>query len=197
MIVYRKVVGLILALVFLALAAPFTYSFSPQPARAQQEEKQLVRRNFDAQLDVKPDGTMNVVETLRLDYVSGQWANGGRTIPLERVDDISEVRVFEATPDGNAPISAEQRREGGELQVTWPARAGPGDERTFRLEYTVEGVVRIYPEEQQLRWIAIPQQRRFPVESATVTLNLPGEVAPSNLQLESYPRAAARRGAGG
>ncbi len=162
------------------------------PASAQEETKNLVWERYDVDLNVQPNGRVRVTETQRIRYLSGFWRNGGRKIPLNRVDNITGVQVSEVGPGGQVtPLPSEIARQGDELQVSWQyAPATAGDVRTFRLEYTVEGVVRVYPDNQQLRWIAIPDERRFPVEESTVTLRLPGNVPPQQLQLESYPERA-------
>jgi uncharacterized protein (TIGR04222 family) len=159
------------------------------PVSAQEDSKNLVWERFDVNLNVQPDGRMLVTETQRIRYLSGQWENGGRTIPLGRVDRISGVQVSEVGPGGQVTrLATKTAREGDEGQISWRySPAGPGDVRTFRLQYTVDGVVRVYEDNQQLRWIAVPDDRRFPIEESTVTLQLPSNVSPQQLKLESYP----------
>lgn len=158
------------------------------PAQAQ-EDKNLVWERYDVNLDLRSDGTMRVTETQQIRYLSGRWENGGRKITLDRFDNISDVQVSEIQPGGQAEVlPSETYEEGNELQISWQyPEAFEGDVRTFRLEYVVEGPVAVYSDNQQLRWIAVPEERRFPVEASTVTLQLPGNVAPQDLQLESYP----------
>ncbi len=158
------------------------------PVQAQ-EAKNLEWRRYDVALDVQPDGRMRVTETQEIEYLSGQWMNGGRKIPLDRVDKISDVQVSLVEEGGNTrPLQAETYQENGELQIGWryPPTFG-GESRTFEVSYTVEGVVRVYSDNQQIRWIAVPDERRFPVDASTVTLRLPKTVSLQPENLESYP----------
>ncbi len=172
-----RLLGLLVLSAFLAL-----------PVHAQ-EDKNLVWERYDVTFDVQRDGRMLVTETQQIRFLSGEWENGGRKVPLGRVDDISQVEVAEVGPGGSLePLPARTATEGNELQIAWqfPPTFG-GEVRTFQVRYLVEGVVGVYPESHQVRWIAVPEERRFPVEAGRVTLNLPGSVPPEDLQLESYP----------
>jgi len=158
------------------------------PAQAQ-EERNLTWRRYDVALDVQSDGRLRVTETQEIEYLSGRWMNGGRKIPLDRVDDISDVEVSLVEEGGGTrPLQMETYVENGELQIAWqyPSTSG-GESRTFQISYVVDGVVRVYSDNQQIRWIAVPDERRFPVEQSTVTLRLPGAVSLQPENLESYP----------
>lgn len=153
-----------------------------------QDPKELIWERYDVDLKVERDGRMQVAETQQIRFISGEWQNGGRTIPLARMGSVSQLQVFEIEPDGEQPVPSATAIENNELQIAWRfAVAGPGDTRTFRIKYLVEGVIRVYPDNQQIRWIAVPNERRFPVENSTVTLQLPQGVAAQDLKLESYP----------
>ncbi len=174
---FLRVVILLLALASLAA-----------PAQAD-SSKSLVWKRFDVALDVQKNGLMQVAETQQIQFQSGYWQNGGRTIPLGRVDDISNVHVLAVQPGGGTrEVPIETSVENNQLEILWHfPEASPGETRTFVVKYTVHGVVRVYPKVDQIRWQAVPPDRRFPVEESTVTLRLPGSVKPSDLVLASYP----------
>lgn len=177
--------SIVARLVALALLACLFVS----PALAQETDKSLVWERFDSTIDVQPDGSAEVTETQAIRYESGRWTEGGRKIPLDRVDDIRDVSVSLVEENGEeVRLRSETYVEDGELQIAWgyPATFG-GEDRTFRLRYTVDGLVGVYPDNQQVRWIAVPNERRFPVEESTVRLQLPTDVAAEELRLESYP----------
>lgn len=174
----RLLAWLVLLLALGSLAAP-AYA---------QDSKQLVWRRFDVDLNVQRDGRMLVTETQQIEFVSGTWQNGGRTIPLDRVDSISDVQVSELTPSGEQPVNFTSKIQGNDMAIVWgfpPASAG--ETRTFIIRYTANGVVRSYPDNQQLLWQAVPPKRRFPVNESTVTLTLPGSVPAGSLKLATYP----------
>ncbi len=140
-----RALGLLLAACWLAVPA------------AAQEDRDLAWRRYDVALDVRRDGRMLVTETQEVEYLSGTWRNGARSIPLSRVDSLSRVDVFEVVAQTERRLQSDETEESGERMISWqytPATAG--EVRTFRLRYTVDGVVRIYPNNQQIRWIAVP-----------------------------------------
>ena len=155
------------------------------PAAAQ-EARELAWRRYDVALDVRRDGRVLVTETQEVEYLSGTWRNGARSIPLSRIGSLSRVDVYEIVGQSERLLPSEETEESGERAISWRyAPATAGDIRTFRLRYTVEGVVRGYPDNQQIRWIAVPPDRTFPVRRSTVTLTLPGGAEPQ--VLASYP----------
>ncbi len=160
------------------------------PTHAQDSDgaKELVWRRYDAELDVQQDGRIIVSETQEVEFLSGSWRNGNRAIPMSRIEEISDVAVYEVEGATERRLSLQQSEKYGDLELDWQfPEAGPGDVRTFRLRYTVDGVVRVYPDNHQIRWIAIPDERAFRVTSSTVTLKLPGSVGAEDLVLASYP----------
>ncbi|MDQ3327665.1 MAG: DUF2207 domain-containing protein [Chloroflexota bacterium] len=151
-----------------------------------QENRDLAWRRYDVALDVQRDGRVLVSETQEVEYLSGTWTNGARSIPRSRIGSLSGVDVFEIVGQTERRLPSEETEEAGERAVSWRyAPAAAGDIRTFRLRYTVEGVIRGYPDNQQIRWIAVPPDRTFPVRQSTVTLTLPGGGEPQ--VLASYP----------
>ncbi len=178
--------SLLLVLVLLGLAGPVS---------AQEEPKDLRWNRFDVDLNLQQDGRLLVTETQEIEYLSGTWRTGGRTIPLDRVEDITDVRVSEVLPGGETrELDVDTSVQGNELQIAWQyAPTSGGESRTFQIEYTAIGVVRDYGQEeqpnQQIRWQALPQERRFPIESSTVNLRFPTPIPFENLAFESYPES--------
>lgn len=173
----RSVRIVILLLVLLSLAAPVSA-----------QDVQFEWERYDADLEVGRDGVMRVTETQEIRYSTSYAGRGGRKLEVDRVDDVSDIRVFELLPDGPQPLSPTTQLEGDVLNIAWrfsPGRAG--DVRSFRLEYTVRGVVRSYEDVDVLRWQAVPHERRAPIRSSTVMLTLPGNVSSDQLKLESFP----------
>ena len=157
------------------------------PARAQQAGE-LVWERYDVLLDVQRDGSILVSETQEVHFLSGSWRNGGRSIPLGRVGNISDVKVFELAGGSREELPVSSTRDSEELRVSWLyRRAAAGEVRTFQLTYKAHDAVRVYRDNQQVRWIAVPERRRFAVERSSVSLRLPGDVAAEDLRLDSYP----------
>ncbi len=153
-----------------------------------QDSEEFVWQRYDVDLNLQQDGSIQVTETQEVRFLSGQRRNGGRSIPLDKIDEVNEVRVFEVGPDGDQELRVATAQENNELQIRWHYRpAGPGDTHIFKLQYTVSGVVRIYPDRQRIQWVAVPPERRFPVEESTVNMRLPSRVDAGDLKLDTHP----------
>ncbi len=118
---------------------------------------------------------------------SGTFRFGSAAIPLNRLDDIDDVAVYE---DGE--LLRETRSctdaagtycvfiEDGFLNITYNFfRSLTNTRQTFTIEYTVYGAIRVYEGGDQLWWDAIPEEHYgFPIGASTVTVELPRGFAP-------------------
>src|SRR5690606_29237389 len=97
----------------------------------------------------------------------GPFTAGSRTIPMGRVDDISNVRISEIVDGQKVPytqVSTFEREPGtftvvetsSELLINWGFSPTTNASRTFEITYLVTGAVRNYPNEdppnQQIWW---------------------------------------------
>ncbi len=181
-IVWRWVgaIALILLTVF-ATAIPASAQSSP-----------VTWQQYDVSLDVQQDGTVQVTENQVIEF-NGEFRRGSLEIPMDRVDSYDNVRV---TIDGqpaefldpdefnDEPNTYTYRSNFNNLlinygfpETTW------GETRNVVFEYELTGAIRVYedlePPNQQLWWIAISsdQTELAPIESATVSISLPEQVA--------------------
>jgi uncharacterized membrane protein len=148
------------------------------PAAAQ--TKTLVWDRYDVNLTVQPNGDLQVVETQTIRFTSGTFTYGYAEIPLGRTAGIDQVSVSE--PDGTRylenppsgdPHSLSVSTSGDNLEIRWYFPQAGNQRRTFILSYVAHGAVRIYDSGDKLQWIAIDNQRDFPVMASTVTVKLP------------------------
>jgi len=122
---------------------------------------------------------VDVVETQRIRFEGGPFKFGFRTIPLERVGRISDVRVYEGDrpyrPGSGDPYTFETWIENNELNVRWYFPPTSNSVHTFVLTYTAEQTVRIYEGGDQLWWAAF-SDLSYPVQAAKITVHLPAGV---------------------
>jgi hypothetical protein len=166
----RSKIGLILAAVCLAALV--------LPAAAQ--SKTLVWDRYDVNLTVQSNGDLQVVETQTISFTSGTFTYGYAEIPLGRTTGIDQIAVSE--PDGTRylenppagdPHTLSVSTSGDNLEIRWYFPEAGSQRRTFILSYVAYGAVRIYDSGDKLQWIAIDDQRDFPIEASTVTVALP------------------------
>jgi uncharacterized membrane protein YgcG len=179
---------LLVALLALALVAPGGAAQSTAAPRWQR---------FDVELTVAPNGDLLVTETQQVSFAQAA-RKGFRAIPLDRVEEIADVRVGEpgqAYAVGyNRPFTYQVTRRESELWIEWwfPPTTG---ERTFVLSYRARGAIRIYPDGDQLFWRAVYADRAGPVASSRVTIRFPQEVPADQVRLAGYPAERVSRAA--
>ncbi|MFP4229060.1 MAG: DUF2207 domain-containing protein, partial [Salinivenus sp.] len=107
------------------------------PSTSAQEEKRYELSNFDVTVQVQPDGSYEVEETLTYDFQQGIFTYAYRSIDADDVDAIRDVRV--TSPD--VPVDSVRRTEEDDnVRVRWsyPERQAPA---TFEIRYVVEGAL--------------------------------------------------------
>ena len=150
---------------------------------------------FDVSIEVRSNGDLLVTEDQSLRF--GERARHGfREIPLDRVEQIVDLSVSEPGPPvppgpecipGGAIHLLQTSSDGGDLLLDWWFPATAGASRTFSIQYRVVGGLRYYEAGDQVYWQAVYADRPFPVQSSQVTVNLPQDIAPSDLQAAGYP----------
>lgn len=162
-------------LILLILAVIFAGTL---PASAQ--SKTLVWKRYDVLLNILPNGDLRVTERQRIDFTSGTFSFGFAVIPLDKIERIVDVHVsepgvrsYQATDYSVEPFTFWTDQSGNELEIRWNFPPTSNSIRTFELSYTVKGGVRIYESGDKLQWMAIDNERDFPIEAASVQVTLP------------------------
>jgi len=155
------------------------------------QTRSVTAEQYDVDIAVETDGALAIRERLTLAFTGGPFQHGFQTISLARVEAIRDVRVGEPdrpyTPGTERPYTFATSTRNNTLRIDWwfpPTRDG---RRTFEISYRAVGALRIYPEGDQLYWQAIDAERGYPVRAATVRVQLPAAVEPTQLRLAAYP----------
>ena len=167
----------------IAAAIAVVASFTVVPHAGAQPLPERIER-YDVTIDIRADGTYEVVETIAYNF--GPFERHGifRTIPVrfpydpdpkyERVYELSGIRVdgSEGTPDG-----VEDSDENGRKLL----RIGDPDEtitgaHTYRIRYVVRGGLNAFPDHDELYWNAIGDEWDVPIGAASVTVRAPGGI---------------------
>ncbi len=169
-----------LALLLLLLTALWTVT----PAQAQ--ARSLYWRRWDVSIDSvnTRENRFAVAEVHDIQFTSGQFRFGFRAIPLDRVEDLTNFRVWEGETElvrncSEQPGTFCVTQTGGEAQIVYYfLRPAQDERRVFTIEYEVVGGLRSYEGGDQLDWFAVAPDHSFPIESATVTVRMPEGFAP-------------------
>jgi uncharacterized membrane protein len=141
----------------------------------------LVFPHFDAQIQVRADGTIDVTETIEAEF-TGSWHGIYRTIPIEYtnpqglnytlfIEDVS------ATDDSGQKLKLEQDREGRYLKFKIYVPAAEDATRTIVLHYRVLDAIRFFTDHDELYWNVTGDEWENPINLVTARIELPDGVA--------------------
>jgi len=137
-------------------------------------------RDFHAELDVLPDSSLDVTETIQVDFTGAR--NGiYRTIPVEYegpggfnyslfLTDIT------ATDSDGASLRIEKQRHAGNLQLKFHVPAAEDTSRNISLHYRVRDGLRFFEDHDELYWNVTGTGWDVLIESASAHVILPGGV---------------------
>ncbi|MDX2075433.1 MAG: DUF2207 domain-containing protein [bacterium] len=126
-----------------------------------------------------------VRETLKVSF-SGTFRFGSRVIPLDNLDNISNVSVKELGVALRPSCAGEtpgtycvQNVQEGLSIIYYFNRTITNASQVFEIEYEVDGAIRVYDGGDQIWWRAIPEEKfGFPVGSSIINVRLPLGYAP-------------------
>jgi len=126
--------------------------------------KDYVAERFDIDIELKTDGSMQVIETIAFRLMGGPFTYVYRDLEKTRTDGISFVS---AELDGlPLPVNRETALEwvevedGDPMNVTWHFQPTTDLTRIYTLTYQVSGVVR-KDGTDTIVWMAIPQDHDY------------------------------------
>jgi uncharacterized membrane protein len=144
---------------------------------AQAQSQSLYWKRFDVNITVLPNGDFIVEEIQEIAFTSGEFHFGYRTIPMDRLENITDVKVREGNQEyeqgygGDYTFSTSVDED--EFTIKWYFPYTSNTSHTFVLRYTVQGGLRYYEGGDQLYWKAVYADRTFPVRNSTVLVRLP------------------------
>ncbi len=160
--------------------------------------------NFD--INILANSDMEITETQKFVFTSGNFHYGYRWLPLDKVDSIDRVEVWEngkkypqnpevkewiymqkkeGGSDGGDTYAFTTWTEGNKMWIGWWFPETQGGSRTFSIRYLVHGGLSIYKEVDWLHWKAIFKDRDVPIMSGRVTVHFPKPVSPERLITDS------------
>ncbi|MGA8406117.1 MAG: DUF2207 domain-containing protein [Candidatus Acidiferrales bacterium] len=141
----------------------------------------LVFPHFDAQIQVRADGTIDVTETIAAQF-TGSWHGIYRTIPVEYtspqglnytlfIEDVS------ATDDTGQKLKLEQNRQGRYLKFKIYVPDAEDATRTILLHYRVLDAIRFFADHDELYWNVTGDEWENAINLVTARIELPAGVS--------------------
>jgi hypothetical protein len=139
--------------------------------------------SYDTRVEVRPDGTMRVRETITYDFGPQDRHGIFRRLPVRYRYDDTRDRVYplsavSVTMDGR-DVPVEQESEGGYevLRIGDEDRTVTGA-HTYVIDYTVAGALNGFADHAELYWNVTGHEWSVPIAVATATVTGPGPVGP-------------------
>ncbi|UCB42241.1 MAG: DUF2207 domain-containing protein [Dehalococcoidales bacterium] len=196
------------AFCLLLIAVP-TLALCLQVQAAEEEITSFDSLHID--INILSNSDMEITETQKYSFLSGTFHYGYRWIPLDGVDSIDGVQVYEdgspylrnpavkqwidnyqktgESPAGNY-YAYHTWTEDNNLWIGWWYPETTGGSRVFEVTYVVHGGLRFFDDGDQLNWMAIFGDRDTAIGQATVTVHLPEPVSSTQLFIDSHGVAA-------
>jgi Predicted membrane protein (DUF2207) len=136
----------------------------------------------DVAIEVLTTGDLLVTETQT--YVSAPQPAQKRVrqIALDRLDAITDVRVFEAGRE--LPVST--RIKANHIRIRWRHPRHAAARHTVVMRYRVKGSVYLHRDGDQIVWSALSAEREGPVRQGTVSVRVPEALENQIQQVMSY-----------
>lgn len=141
-------------------------------ARAAQE---YLAERFDVQINVQPDGTLLVSETVQFRFSGDPFTFVFRDLAYTELDAIDQIEPYmdgQPLPPGTGPGQVEVI-PGRPTQVIWHFAPTTDSSHTFTLNYRVSGAIRDLETADRLVWRAIPETHEYLIRASTITLAYP------------------------
>lgn len=136
--------------------------------------KDHVAERYDIRAEVRPDGSLEVVEEIAFRFTGGNFTFVNREISSNETDGIEVLSASMdgrelAWGDGTDQIDVDYGRR--RVRLKW--RFEPTRDRThvFTLRYRLAGVVQHGNGEDWFRWEPFPRRFDYPIERGTVALS--------------------------
>jgi hypothetical protein len=133
-------------------------------------------------VSIRPDrqGNASVIETVLFRFETGSFTYVFRDLSTRETDGITDVRAFldgQACSTGNGPGQVEISRS-SPVRVRWHFPPISDASHEFRVEYRASGIARKRDDADVIAWRALPGERAYRIDEATVGLEYPAGVVP-------------------
>jgi uncharacterized membrane protein len=139
--------------------------------------RELEIQNFHADVQVSPDGSINVTEKIQVHFI-GSWQGLYRSIPIEYVTPqgfnytlfVDVKRITDE--DGRAlKFDSSRERHYRKLKIYVPGAFNAT--HTISIEYSVADGLRFFEDHDELYWNVTGDLWDYPIQSASATIQLP------------------------
>ena len=142
--------------------------------------KQLRIENFQSQIAVLPDSTINVTESITVHFLGGPWHGLYREIPVEYVTPQQMnyslfLKVSRVTDASGHDLKYESSRVRHYLKLKIFVDNADNSVQTINIQYTVSDALKFFEDHDELYWNITGDEWDVPINSASASISLPAE----------------------
>jgi uncharacterized membrane protein YgcG len=137
---------------------------------------------INVDIDVQTNGDMLITENQKYIFTKLGKNQRYRYIPLDKIDEISDVSVFEE----DKKITFDTGIENNNFWIRWQHELNSPEEHTFTLKYRVIGGLNIYDEKYEVYWKAIFAKRNAPINKGKIIVTFPESFSRKIQEFRSY-----------
>jgi uncharacterized protein (TIGR04222 family) len=149
---------------------------------------------FDAAIRVVPDGTIDVKETIQVQFY-GAWQGLYRTIPIQYrtpqgLNFTLLLEVQQVTDGGGNPLRWESSRVGGYRKLKVYVPGAEDAHKTIAISYRVLDALRFFEDHDELYWNITGDEWDWPIQAASAQIELPAAVTGLRAAVFTGPRGS-------
>jgi Predicted membrane protein (DUF2207) len=137
---------------------------------------------INVDMDIQANGDMWVAEQQEYSFTEQYSTQRYRYIPLSKVDQIRDVTVQE----NGQPLPTQTGIENNQFWIRWDHALKAPEVHTFLIKYRVLGGYQISGQTTQIYWKAIFADRKAPVNTAKVQVQVPEQLAGKISSFKSF-----------
>jgi uncharacterized membrane protein YgcG len=140
--------------------------------------KELRIERFNAQIDVLPDSSVSVAESITVHFLGGPWHGLYREIPVEYftaqgMNYSLLLDVKRITDGAGHPLKYESSRERHYRKLKIFIDNADNSVQTINIEYTVADALKFHEDFDEFYWNVTGDEWDVPINSASATITLP------------------------
>jgi uncharacterized membrane protein YgcG len=140
--------------------------------------KELRIERFNAQIDVLPDSSVSVAESITVHFLGGPWHGLYREIPVEYftaqgMNYSLFLDVKRITDSAGHPLKYESSRERHYRKLKIFIDNADNSVQTINIEYTVADALKFHEDFDEFYWNVTGDEWDVPINSASATITLP------------------------
>ncbi|HXJ18175.1 MAG TPA: DUF2207 domain-containing protein [Candidatus Polarisedimenticolia bacterium] len=140
--------------------------------------RELSIRHFDEQVQIQPDGTIEVTEIIEAQFIGTNWHGIYRIIPVEYttpqgLNYTLFLDPLSVTDDDGHPLKYERSRKGRYTKFKIFIPNANNSTRTIIFRYRVLDALRFFDDHDELYWNVTGDDWDVPIQSASAHIELP------------------------